>query len=305
MFIGIDTSNYTTSVAAYDGNEMINERRLLPVKDGERGLRQSDALFQHIKQFNDLFDTLMTGVDKIDAVGVSTAPRSCKGSYMPVFLAGEAFARTISAAMRVPCYKFSHQDGHIMAALYSLGIKEPFKDRFLSVHLSGGTTEILVTSYNGHGFDAEIVGGTKDLSAGQFIDRVGVKAGMRFPCGKELDEFSKTAETINKLPVCEKNGYVNFSGVETKVQRMESIDAPTALGVFDNVARSLTRAINFCAAENKCDTVLIAGGVASNSYISEYFKKHIKGQVLTAKPQYATDNAAGIAVLAERVHRYG
>jgi N6-L-threonylcarbamoyladenine synthase len=302
MFIGIDTSNYTTSAAAYDGRDVINSRRILPVRAGQRGLRQSDALFGHIKQFGLIFDELMEQVDRIDAVGVSTRPRSCDGSYMPVFLAGKAFADTLAAGLKVPCYEFSHQDGHIMAALYSLGITEPADERFLSVHMSGGTTEIIVTRYNGCGFDTEVIGGTKDISAGQFIDRAGVKAGMGFPCGKELEKLSAGANRAVKLPVSEKDGYVNFSGVETMVQRMDNIDADTALGIFDNIARSMTRAINHCIDKAACEKIVIAGGVASNGYISEYFKTHINGQVLISEPQYATDNAAGIAVLAERAY---
>ena len=303
MFIGIDTSNYTTSTAAYDGENILNVRKLLPVRRGERGLRQSDALFQHVKQFPDLFEELMHEVDKVDAIGVSIRPRDCDGSYMPVFLAGESFARTAAALLGVPLYRFSHQDGHIMAALYSLGITELSDEKFLSVHISGGTTEIIETRYNGYNFDAEVIGGTKDISAGQFIDRVGVKAGMQFPCGRELEQLSKQTKTIMKLPVCEKDGYINFSGVETKVQRMEAITADVALGVFDNIARSLTRAINYCSEKSKCGKVVVVGGVASNEYISEYLKKHTKGQIFIAEPQYATDNAAGIAVLTERAYR--
>lgn len=302
MFIGIDTSNYTTSVALSDGDKTVNIRRLLSVKQGERGLRQSDALFQHIKQFPELFEAVMKNAENIKAVGVSTRPRSCDGSYMPVFLAGESFARVLSAALKAPLFEFSHQDGHIMAALYSLGSECP-DEKFLSVHISGGTTEIIVTRYNGYNFDTEIVGGTKDISAGQFIDRTGVKMGMSFPCGKQLDEFSKSATEITKLPVCEKDGYINFSGVETKLQRTENIDANLVLGVFDNIARSLVRAINFCMKKYDCDKVIIAGGVASNSYISEYMKSKINGSVYIAQPQYATDNAVGIAVLTERVYK--
>ena len=47
--IGIDTSNYTTSIAYFDGTDGENCSRLLPVKQGELGLRQSDAVFAHTK----------------------------------------------------------------------------------------------------------------------------------------------------------------------------------------------------------------------------------------------------------------
>lgn len=306
MYIGIDTSNYTTSVAAYNGKSAIGVRRLLEVEQGNRGLRQSDALFQHMKRFNALFDELMKDVNEdVLAVGVSSRPRSCEGSYMPVFLAGQTIGHAIASALKVPCFEFSHQDGHIMAALYSLGKTDMDSEEFLSVHMSGGTTEILVTKMNKHGFDVKIVGGTKDISAGQFIDRAGVKAGMKFPCGPELERLSEGAEKPKKLPVCEKDGFINFSGVETMVQRMDKIDAQTALGIFDNVAVSLSSAINHCIEKTGCKKIVIAGGVASNKYICSYFKTHIKGQVLIAQPQYVSDNAVGTAVLTERAYKYG
>ena len=48
--LGLDTSNYTTSAAVFDGAGGCNAGRLLSVRPGELGLRQSDALFQHVKQ---------------------------------------------------------------------------------------------------------------------------------------------------------------------------------------------------------------------------------------------------------------
>ena len=94
MFAGIDTSNYTTSVAVFDGEHIIQNKKLLTVKKGERGLRQSDALFQHTVNLPVLISKLKSeiGDADIEAFGVSNRPRNIEGSYMPCFLAGESAA---------------------------------------------------------------------------------------------------------------------------------------------------------------------------------------------------------------------
>ena len=95
-FLGIDTSNYTTSVAVYDSeaNKVYQTKKLLPVKQGELGLRQSDAVFHHTKQLPDMVELLFAEHDFApEAVSVSVRPRNIEGSYMPCFLCGEGFAR--------------------------------------------------------------------------------------------------------------------------------------------------------------------------------------------------------------------
>lgn len=300
--LGFDTSNYTASAAWTDGKTDKSIRQLLSVKNGERGIRQSDGVFQHMKLMPVLFEKLSGQIetDKIKAVGVSTRPRTVEGSYMPVFLAGEGYARCVSAALGVPLYRFSHQDGHVMAGIYSCGCFELMEGDFLSVHLSGGTTEILKSRYEGYNFVHEIIGGTKDISAGQFIDRVGVRFGMSFPAGKSLEQLAMTAKSGEKFPICTDGTYVSFSGVETKASRTaESVPKSSlALGVLENVRDTLVRAINTAISETGVNRILIVGGVASNGIVREGFLKDLDGEVYLAKKEYSTDNAVGIAYLA-------
>ena len=304
-YLGVDTSNYTTSIASVDEEGSYNNlRQLLPVKQGERGIRQSEGLFMHTKNIGGIFEKLEIGFQNVKAVGVSVRPRNVEGSYMPVFLAGEAFARGIAHSLGVPLYEFSHQDGHIMAGIFSGGFYELLEDEFLSVHLSGGTTEILKTRFTGKGFANEIVGGTKDISAGQYIDRVGVYLGMAFPCGKELEQL--VMGTINKrgtlkLPISEKDGYVCFSGVETKVKGLIETEEPSiiASAVIENVSKTLVKAINSAIQKTGLNRVLIVGGVASNSIIREQFTKNINGRVMFGSSELSSDNAVGTAALAK------
>lgn len=305
--LGFDTSNYTASTAWTDGIANKNIRQLLYVKEGERGIRQSDGVFQHMKLIPELFERLSAQIDMNDvkAVGVSTRPRTVEGSYMPVFLAGEGYARVVSNTLGVPLYEFSHQDGHVMAGIYSCGCFELLEKDFLSVHLSGGTTEILKSRYEGRNFVHEIIGGTKDISAGQFIDRVGVKMGMQFPAGKALEQLALSADRAEKLPVSVDETYMSFSGVETKASRMadECEKASLALGVLETVRDTLIKSINNAIKETNTHNILVVGGVASNGIIRKGLTEQLDGEVHFAKAEYSTDNAVGIAYLAHMANK--
>lgn len=301
--LGFDTSNYTTSVGVYDGEKYENARKLLPVKEGERGLRQSDALFHHVRQLPEVIG-LLNKTDDIKAVGVSTRPRSIDGSYMPVFLAGLSFAETAAKVLDVPLYKFSHQDGHIMAGIISSGSFELLEEEFICVHLSGGTSEIIKAKYNGYNFDTEICGGTLDISAGQVIDRLGVSFGMKFPCGVELEKLAKAADSYVNLPVSVKEGYFNFSGLETKAVSLKTSDrAELAKGVLYSISETVLKAISYSSTKFGIKKVLVVGGVASNLQIRSILESSEALKFYFATTELSSDNACGIAALAFKTWR--
>ncbi len=301
IYLGFDTSNYTTSVAAATDDGEINIRRILTVKHGERGLRQSDAVFQHLKELPKLFNELSKEIDmkKVSAVGVSTKPRNAEGSYMPVFLAGEGYARVCADSLGIPLFEFSHQDGHIMAGIKSCGCYELMDKPFISVHLSGGTCEILLSKYENKKFLSDIIGGTKDISAGQLIDRVGVAMGLEFPCGKELEKLALKTDKEIKLPVNTDKSYINFSGIETKTLSLigKENDNELARGVFLSIAKAMTKTLDYCVNEYHTDDILIVGGVVSNSIIKDYLVNNLNAKLHFASVDYSTDNACGIALL--------
>lgn len=304
IFLGFDTSNYTTSVAAVGPFGVKNIRSVLPVEEGKRGIRQSEGVFLHTKSIAELYCELDIDFNDVCAVSVSTRPRSVDGSYMPVFLVGEAFARGTAHTLGVPLMTFSHQDGHIMAGIFSGNNESLLSDEFLSVHLSGGTTEILKTKFNGNGFDNEIIGATKDISAGQFIDRTGVYLNMKFPCGKELEKLSEKAKNSIRLPICTDGAYMNFSGVETKVKGLIGKEDGSILArsVLENVRDTLTKAINSAINQTGIHNVLAVGGVMSNSLIRQGLTENINGSLYLAKPEFSSDNAVGTAALCRYVY---
>ena len=222
--LGLDTSNYTTSAAVFDGADGVNAGRLLEVRSGELGLRQSEALFQHVKALPGRLEELgRSGLLRdISAVAASTRPRAVEGSYMPCFLAGESQGRTLASVLGIPFFAVSHQQGHLAAAAWGAGRMDLLDAPFLAWHLSGGTTELLRAEPEGDGVAvrAEILGGTTDISAGQLIDRTGVLLGLQFPAGKALDALSGEADTTLKYRVKRDGLRFSLSGMENQVKKL-------------------------------------------------------------------------------------
>lgn len=299
--LGLDTSNYTTSAAMFDGTEGKNISRLLDVRPGELGLRQSDALFQHVKRLPKLLERLAEEGAEPEAVGASTRPRAVEGSYMPCFLVGESQGRGIAAALGVPFYAHSHQQGHLAAAAWSAGRLDLLDAPFLAWHLSGGTTELLLVKPEGYTVTAEIIGGTSDLSAGQLIDRTGVLLGLQFPAGKELDGLYAQADACYETRVKLKDLTFSLSGMENQVKAMkEEGKTPGTIARFalDAISNVVWRATQEAQRRYPGLPVLCSGGVASNSQLRTGLTEFC--QAIFAQPQYSTDNAMGTAILTWR-----
>lgn len=305
FYIGIDTSNYTTSCALFDACECrlhSNVKRLLGVAQGERGLRQSDAVFAHIKNLPSVTAEALTDIEpsSLCAIGVSSTPRDADGSYMPCFLAGEVAASTLANAVKKPLHHFSHQAGHVMAAIWSSNSPDLLSREFIAFHVSGGTTELLfVKPRDGVGFDIEKLGGTLDLNAGQCIDRVGVAMGLDFPCGPKLEELAlANTEKLESPKLSVKGCECNLSGVENKAARL-LLDGKSreyvAAYVLDFIARTLIE-LTRGALDGRSLPVLYAGGVMSNSIIKDMISR--RGfDARFAEPKFSSDNAAGCALL--------
>ena len=300
--IGIDTSNYTTSIAFYDGIGGENCSRLLPVKQGELGLRQSDAVFAHIKSLPELSGRLFSHIQaaNITAVGVSTRPRAVEGSYMPCFLVGYSHARLLADALNVPLVEVSHQQGHVAASLWSAGHMELLSQPHLAWHLSGGTTELLMVEPVGKNVACTKIGGTSDISAGQLIDRTGQLLQLPFPSGKHLDVLSQQAAGADLFRVKCADMTFSLSGVQNKVQQYHEkngIPAETAAYALRCVAYAVFRATQQALQRYPGLPVVFSGGVASNTMLRQTLEPL---NPIFAQPQYSTDNAMGVAVLAHR-----
>jgi len=308
IFLGVDTSNYTTSiaVASASGEIIANLKNPLPVKEGERGLRQSDALFHHTAALPLLMERALEYVNgkKILAVGVSKRPCDREGSYMPCFLAGVSFASGAALGADCPVFSFSHQCGHIMAALYSSDSLSYMGKPFAAFHVSGGTTDILYVTpaEDERPFRVERIGGTLDINAGQAIDRAGVYMGLSFPCGPELERLALSYEgNREKARICVKDLFCNLSGLENKASQLfdktadKGAVASYVLGFVSDTLEKLSENLRERYPEIP---IVYAGGVMSCSLIKDRLSKF--GSF--AKPAFSADNAAGIALLAKQTY---
>lgn len=301
LVLGIDTSNYTTSAAIFDTetNTIEQAKKLLPVKSGDCGIRQSDAVFHHTKQLPDIISSLDFSGRKIDAVSVSSTPRECEGSYMPCFLAGVSVARSISAVNGIPLYSFSHQQGHIAAAAFGSESCELLNSPFIAFHVSGGTTEALLVKPQQSSFiKAQLIAETTDLNAGQLVDRIGVMLGLQFPCGIELERLAKGYTKDIKVKPSLKGANCSLSGFENKITKIykdtndKAYTAAFTLKVISSTLIAMTDAL----LENYGNLpLLFAGGVMSNQIIRQDILKRFNAKF--APPQFSADNAAGIAYL--------
>ena len=302
VILGIDTSNYTTSAARLEGGEIFQSKKLLPVKPGQLGLRQSDAVFHHVQQLPDRLEEVLQGAPAVRAIGVSDRPRAQEGSYMPCFTVGVGTARALAAATGAALYRFSHQAGHIAAALYSAQKLDLLEQRFLAFHVSGGTTEaVLVTPDENEILHAEIVASSLDLKGGQAVDRAGVLLGLPFPAGPELEKLALCWDAPVKVRPVMKGCNCSLSGIENQCKKLFDTGHPK-----EEIARYCLEAVR-AALEGMCTEllgeygnlpVLFAGGVMSNSIIKKALTE--KFGAYFAEPVFSADNAAGAAVLAAR-----
>ncbi len=305
VFLGLDTSNYTTSAALYDSETrtVLQNKRLLAVKDGALGLRQSDAVFSHVKQLGEIVEELAAQAGDqlvLSGVGVSTKPRDADGSYMPCFLVGELAARTLASVNHLPLTCVSHQSGHIAAALFSSGQLSLVGQKFAAFHLSGGTTECLLVSPNRERiFSVELVARSLDLKAGQAVDRVGGMLGLPFPAGRHLEQLALQSKQRYRVKPSFHGADCSLSGLENQCRRMlegGAIPCDVARFCIDSILAVVEHMTAFVKETYGDLPVVYSGGVLSNSIIRKEITRQYGG--FFAQPQFSSDNAAGVAVLA-------
>lgn len=302
-YLGIDTSNYTTSAAIYcpEHDSILQKKKLLPVPEGALGLRQSDAVFHHTVQLPQLLEELAAAFKgEICAIAVSSAPRDSEGSYMPCFLAGVGVARAVASFLKVPLYFFSHQSGHIAAALYSTKKRSYFERPFYAFHVSGGTTEALLVRPNGdHIFQKELLAQSLDLKAGQAVDRVGGMLGLPFPAGAQLDLLAQQSHRRFHIRPSMKGADCCLSGIQNQCEKMlraGECRADIARFCIESILAAIDAMAGEMIRQHGDYPLIFAGGVMSNHIIRDAISQ--KYEASFAEPSFSCDNAAGIAVLA-------
>ncbi|MDR0947655.1 MAG: peptidase M22 [Ruminococcus sp.] len=306
IYLGFDTSNYTTSAAIFDSVDFSVKqvKKLLPVKSGELGMRQSDAVFFHTQQLPEITEELLGKSYNIKAVSASTRPRKASDSYMPCFTVGGAAARITAAAAGIPFYETSHQIGHILAALLGAG-KEHLsllRKPFIAFHVSGGTTDCLYVEPCERDFiRCEIFSCSADLKAGQAVDRAGVMLGLSFPCGKALEALALKSDKTFRIKIKSTDGNAHFSGLQNQCEKQFEMGIPPpdiAKYCLSFIAQAVGDMTEFTLAKTSRDLpILFCGGVMSNKYIKEILTERFGSEnVIFSPPEFSSDNAAGVAL---------
>jgi N6-L-threonylcarbamoyladenine synthase len=302
--LGIDTSNYATSLAVVDTEKrevVCALKRLLPVKGGQKGLRQSDAVFHHTVAINQLLQELESNnaLHNINCVCASHKPRPQENSYMPCFLVGALVGNAFALAKGLKLRKTTHQEGHLMAAVFGAGIDIKNTNEFLFFHVSGGTTELLHVK---HLSITHILGKSQDLYAGQAIDRLGVKLGFPFPSGQYVSSLAENCDEMIE-PKISVNGLIcSLSGLENKCNALiEKGEKNEYIAKFclSYIAKTIVTMINNARIEYGNMPVLCAGGVMCSSTIRSYMQSKCADVYFTS-PSLSADNAVGVALLGAR-----
>ncbi|MFZ7131086.1 MAG: hypothetical protein ACOWWR_01870 [Eubacteriales bacterium] len=308
LFLGIDTSNYTSSFALIDevGTVLEDVRIMLSVKNGQKGLRQSDAVFQHIQNLEKI-STALKKYDKnnLQAIAASITPRSVEDSYMPVFTVSKNIGLLLASVLNVPYYKTTHQLGHIRNAMAfsNVDVQKPF----IAIHFSGGTSEVLSVHVENRVIIEKIIGKTLDITAGQLIDRIGVLTGLAFPSGRHMEQFAYRGEQ-DPIPTTYyfKEGNVSYSGVETALKKIfQEGNYPVPViydNLFHNIAVSLEKLIHYHCQMQEIYQVLLFGGVLANEIVKKYLMQKFSGssiQLFFCNKVYSSDNAVGVSYIAK------
>ncbi|MDW5300322.1 MAG: hypothetical protein SA378_09315 [Sedimentibacter sp.] len=304
--LGIDTSAYTTSIALIDAKEnkiIDDKRKVLLVPLGQRGLRQQDAVFQHLKNFQELYSEINVDMKLISTVAVSSRPRNVDGSYMPVFTVGQNYGKIIAETLNCSYIEYSHQENHIAASLIEL-YKE-INDDILAIHISGGTTEFLGAKKAQKGYSTEIVGGSKDITFGQLIDRIGTLMEFPFPCGLYMEKSIQNISEVDKIKIPPIKGttFINLSGMENYYNNLylqNKYSKETIIySLFNYIASCILHIIKQIQSIYCFKTIIITGGVASNNTIRNLVLEELNDKLRVIFPSKvnSSDNAVGLAYL--------
>ena len=307
--LGIDTSNYASSIAVidYEKNEvLLNEKQFLPVKQGECGLRQQDAVFSHIKNLIDMLELVHNKFDlsRVQAVGVSVKPTNEEGSYMPCFLVGKLLSQMVKAVKDVPVIHTTHQDGHLNSALFSLNNESLYSQKIIVFHVSGGTTDMILVD---NGKIVETVGSSNDLFAGQAVDRLGVKLGFPFPAGVYVSQLAEQCDEIIKPKVSVKGLNCNLSGLQNQCEKLIAGgkgDAYVCKYCLSFIARTLIKMAENARKEFGSLPIVFVGGVMSSGTIKNIVQQSMDNTYFV-QPVFSSDNAIGTAAVAARKVIYG
>ncbi|MCU0660578.1 MAG: tRNA (adenosine(37)-N6)-threonylcarbamoyltransferase complex transferase subunit TsaD [Candidatus Pacebacteria bacterium] len=257
---------------------------------------------------------------KIDLIAVTNGP-----GLEPALWVGISFAKALAIAWNIPVMPVNHMEGHIVSSIIALQKKTSEKNKrpsqresiqpvafpAVSLLVSGGHTEIVVAKNWMH---YTIVGETVDDAAGEAFDKVARMLGLPYPGGPEISRLAKEGKENPKIilprPMLHTQNFdFSFSGLKTAVlylirdlgtldtQIKKDIAYAFQNAVVDVLLKKTMRAVT----TYKAKTLLLGGGVASNSALEDAFRSAQKKDfpklaLYFPRKDLSTDNALMIGI---------
>ncbi len=304
LVLGVESSCDETSVAIYDGKNMLSNVVLSQIDIHKKfgGVVPEVASRHHVRNVSIVFKEALevAGVkpEDIDLVAVTEGP-GLIGSLLVGIIAAKTFALTYNK----PIIGLNHLAGHI----YANQIEGEMKFPLLALLVSGGNTELILMKDH---FDFEIIGETLDDAVGEAYDKVARVCGLPYPGGPAVDRLAQIGNDCYNLPRVMKNTNdynFSFSGLKSAVinlvhnhsQRGEEVNFNDLCASFQaSVVETLVYKTKKAAQEFGVSQVIIAGGVSANKTLREEIINAFKDTTIEVSIppfKYCTDNAAMIA----------
>ncbi len=257
---------------------------------------------------NEALSKANLSMEDIDAIAVTQGP-----GLIGCLHVGVQAAKTLAWYYQKPLIPVHHLAGHIYANALVDNIEYPL----LALVVSGGHTELI---YLKEEYDFKIIGATQDDAIGEAYDKVARVLGLPYPGGVAIDKLAKDGKENYRLPEVKTDDPLNFSfsGIKSAVLQLKSreernnrelVIADVAYAFQHNVIEQLIKRVKLAVELYQPKHVVLAGGVAANSYLRQRMNEEFKDRddlKLTIPPLYCcTDNATMIAIAAEIAYRKG
>ncbi|HVF30980.1 MAG TPA: tRNA (adenosine(37)-N6)-threonylcarbamoyltransferase complex transferase subunit TsaD [Pyrinomonadaceae bacterium] len=313
LILGIETScDETAAAVVRDGSEIVSSviASQIEMHSPYGGVVPELASREHLEKIEPIVEEALknAGVDlkDIDAIAVTQGP-----GLVGSLLVGVCYAKALAFALDIPIAAVNHIEGHVFSVIFeNPAVEYPA----LALIVSGGHTNLFFVPEPGQ---YKVVSRTRDDAAGEAFDKVAKMLGLEYPGGPVIERVARsgdpTAIKFTRPKISDGRPDFSFSGLKTAVARHlreNGIDpvrgddipgrdiADIAASFQDSVVRSLVETVEKQAAELNARTLIVAGGVASNTSLREAAEK---AAVRLGVPVYfpsrhlSTDNAAMIA----------
>lgn len=302
--LGIESSHDDTSIALVEDYKVVFNLKISQTELHKKfgGTVPELASREHVNNFTHLLHEIKDDIKDIDYIAYTKSP-----GLVGALQLGEIFAHSLSLSLNKPILPINHLQGHISSVLlYENKDKKPSPIMYpcISLLVSGGHT---ILYKQDHPDDDTIIGQTQDDAIGEVFDKVARSLNLGFPGGPIIDNIFKKNESQNNIytlttPNTSGEFDFSFSGLKTQVINIVNKQKNIDQKFQDDLSTSFQKiSIDYLIQKTKLaiekfkpKTIILSGGVSSNSYLREKFLTlHENAKI--PKLKFSTDNGAMIA----------